>query len=144
MPRKAVVALTPKKRQGQPVPNRADAKVRFLAALASMPNVTAAAKAGGISRTIAYAWKRDDAEFAASWDSAIESAVDALEAHAWKRAARDSDTLAIFLLKAHRPERYREATRHEISGPNGTAIRIAYFDASLALTALTTGSESDR
>jgi hypothetical protein len=31
----------------------------------------------------------------------------------------------IFLLKAHRPEKYRETTRQEISGPGGGPVQHA-------------------
>ena len=31
-----------------------------------------------------------------------------LEKEAWRRALKQSDTLLIFLLKAHRPQKYRE------------------------------------
>jgi hypothetical protein len=40
--------------------------------------------------------------------TATEDAVDVLEAVARQRAILGSDTLLIFLLKGHRPEKYRE------------------------------------
>jgi hypothetical protein len=61
------------------------------------------------------------------WDEALEDACDILEAEAWKRARDKSDLLLIFLLKAHRPAKYRETTRHEI-------------DARLAATAIMPGT----
>jgi hypothetical protein len=36
-----------------------------------------------------------------------------------------SDTLAIFLLKAHKPEKYRENTRMELTGANGGPVQIS-------------------
>jgi hypothetical protein len=36
-----------------------------------------------------------------------------------------SDTLAMFLLKAHRPEKYRELIRQEITGAEGAPITLA-------------------
>ena len=36
-----------------------------------------------------------------------------------------SDTLAIFLLKAHAPEKYRENTRMELTGANGEPLTIS-------------------
>jgi hypothetical protein len=72
---------------------------------------------------------------------AKEMAADRLEEEAWRRAVdgvdepvgfyrgkpsawvkRYSDTLLIFLLKALRPEKYRE--RYEHSGPEGGAIPV--------------------
>jgi hypothetical protein len=35
-----------------------------------------------------------------------------------------SDTLLVHLLKAHRPEKYRERVAAELSGPQGGAIRL--------------------
>ena len=52
--------------------------------------------------------------FRDEWDEAMAEAVDRLEQIAWERARKTSDTLLIFLLKAHRPSLYRE--RYEISG----------------------------
>lgn len=37
---------------------------------------------------------------------------------------RYSDLLTIFLLKAHRPDKYRETTRQELSGPAGGPIPV--------------------
>lgn len=73
--------------------------------------------------------------FARAWDSALEVATDALEAEARRRAIqgvsepvgwyqgkpggkvrRYSDTLLIFLLKAHRPEKFRETISQQHSG----------------------------
>ena len=39
-----------------------------------------------------------------------------------------SDTLMMFLLKAHRPAVYRERPRVEHSGPDGAAIPLAVID----------------
>ncbi len=117
----------------------------FLAELAARGNVTDAAEAAGIGRATAYQW-RDDPEFAAAWADAIERAADRLEAEAWRRAVegvqepiigrverdRDgivtddagnalyirkySDTLMTLLLKAHKPDKYRESVSHEHRG----------------------------
>jgi len=81
---------------------------RFLRALARSPNVSAAARAAGVGRTRAYEHRAENPAFAAAWDETLEVAVDALEAAAFKRAGKESDQLLIFLLKAHRPERYAD------------------------------------
>ena len=107
--------LTPKKDQeielADPSPERAWFPL-FLASLRNSGNVRAACKAAGISRETAYDNRRSNAVFAQAWAEAIEDACDLLEAAAWVRARSTSDTLLIFLLKAHRPEKYRETTRH--------------------------------
>lgn len=81
---------------------------KFLAALAESCNVTYSATVAGIDRHTAYDHRNKDEAFRALWDDAIEQGVDGLELAARRRAMESSDTLAIFLLKAHRPERYRE------------------------------------
>lgn len=61
-------------------------------------------------------------------EAAIEAGTDRLEDIARERASRPldgSDTLLIFLLKSRRPGKYRETTRHEISGPDGKEIPVS-------------------
>lgn len=100
----------------------------FLKALAESPNVSAACHRAGIARQFAYKVKDEDPAFSAAWDDALEQSTDALVGEAYRRA-RDgtakpvfykgdecgvikeySDTLTIFLLKAHRPDVYRDNT----------------------------------
>lgn len=102
----------------------------FVAALAKSPNVSAAAKKAKINRQYAYVERGRDADFAAAWDDALEAAIDDLEGTAWQRAKKRSDVLLIFLLKAHRPEKYRETVRNEHSGPGGSdiTIKVVYGD----------------
>lgn len=88
----------------------------FLAALRTAGNVRFACEVAGISRKAAYQWRERSAKFAGEWDDAMDEAIDMLEAQAYKRALTSSDTLLMFLLKAHRPKRYRETVRQEHSG----------------------------
>jgi len=105
----------------------------FLVALAKDPNVTAAAAAVRMNRQYVYEAREAHPEFATAWDDAIEQSVDILETEARRRAMHGvsrpvyqggvlvghvkeySDVLAIFLLKAHRPEKFRERVdvRHQ-------------------------------
>lgn len=84
------------------------AREAFLGQLRVLPNVSAAARAAGISRTAAYAWRDEDAEFAEAWNDAVEESIDALEQVAWERAETTSDRLMEVLLKGHRPEKYTD------------------------------------
>lgn len=77
--------------------------------------MAAAAKAAGIERNSVYWARAHSPEFAAEWELALADAVDRLEAEAWKRALSISDTLLIFLLKAHRPALYRDVNRIDIT-----------------------------
>lgn len=102
----------------------------FIKTLRDTNNVRRSCLAAGVSRTMAYKAKETDKRFAAAWQEALEDACDVMEAEAQRRALAGvrrvrpifhmgvqiaqeetieySDTLLIFLLKAHRPEKYRE------------------------------------
>lgn len=112
--------LDDKKRDG-------DWKDAFIRLLAASPNVTSAAKGAGVSRSLAYLHRGEDPAFAARWDDAIGQSLDRLEEAAFRRAEETSDTLAIFLLKSHRPDVYRETVNQHQSG--GLNIRVEYVDA---------------
>lgn len=89
---------------------------RFLEILGTTCNVTLAARGAGTKRPTAYEHYRTYPDFAAQWDDAKVAAVEILEAEAWQRARKVSDTLIIFLLKAHKPAMYRE--RYEVAQTN--------------------------
>src|SRR5512135_3384608 len=86
-------------------------KKAFLAALAAGSSVGAACHAAAMCRSVAYAWRDDNADFRDEWDAAIEAGTDELEDEARRRAMNGSDTLLIFMLKARRPAIYRPAPR---------------------------------
>jgi hypothetical protein len=88
---------------------------KFLALLGEIGNVTYAAAGCGIARSSFYLWRDEDPSFAHDWDRAVQMGIDALEDIARQRASASSDLLLIFLLKAHRPERYRDRASLEIS-----------------------------
>lgn len=96
----------------------------FLATLRNSGNVRLACQKAGIDRKTAYKWKERSREFREQWQEALDDACDVLEAEAWNRARGGSDLLLIFLLKAHRPDIYRETTRHEVTGAGGKPIQI--------------------
>lgn len=112
----------------------------FLTVLRETCNVSAAARAAGIGRATAYEW-RADAAFAMAWDEAEQEALDGLEGEAWRRGVEGidrpvthqgkitatykeySDRMLELLLKAHRPEKYRERVSTEVSGIKGDPIK---------------------
>lgn len=104
---------THKKREGDRDTSWHD---RFIELLAQTCNVTLAAKGAGVSRSAAYVHRSLFGDFAAQWDSAEQEAIEVLEAEAWRRARRTSDTLLIFLLKAHKPDKYRENVQQQHTG----------------------------
>lgn len=83
----------------------------FLEALRTHGVISKAAEFAGISRWTAYHYRSIDPLFAEEWSKALELGVDALEDAAKMRAFQGSDLLLIFLLKANRPEKYRETSR---------------------------------
>lgn len=87
---------------------RPDWVPRFLEIFRATGNVRLAADAAGVDRSTPYVRAARDPAFAAAWERAREDAVDVLEAEARRRALGGSDALLMFLLRAHRPERYRE------------------------------------
>lgn len=86
-------------------------RIKFLDALRLHGMVTQAAIEAGIHRNTAYFERQRDPIFAQEWADALDRGVDMLEDVAKKRAYDGSDTLLIFLLKAHRPQKYRDTIR---------------------------------
>lgn len=111
-------ATTPKK--------RARACESFLAALEETHLVSEAAKAAGIHRATAYEWRKQDPQFAAAWGDVEDRSTEVLEQIAVRRAAQGSDVLLMFLLKARRPELYREHHHVEHTGPGGDRMKVEF------------------
>lgn len=106
---------------------------QFLDVLRMCANVTAAARAGGVSRASWYRLRERDPAFARDWQLALDAGIDALEDEAMRRAfegnvepvfyqgqqvgsvRKYSDSMLMFLLKARRPQRYRERVGVEVS-----------------------------
>jgi hypothetical protein len=93
------------RRRGKP---HRDWRRRFLERLAATGSVAGACAAAGVGRTTAYRHRWSDPGFAEDWDDAIEEFCDDLEEEAWRRARDGSDVLMMFMLKAVRPEKYRD------------------------------------
>ena len=94
----------------------------FLQSLKIDANIRLACEAAGISRTAAYFQYKHNPVFKDHWDEAVEEACDRLEEIARRRAVSMSDTLLIFLLKAHRPHKYRETSPIQMSVPAAQQI----------------------
>ena len=94
---------------------RADWAERFLEVFSQTGNVRLAASAAGVSRDAPYKRARTSPSFADRWATAREEAIDLLEGEARRRALSGSDALLMFLLRAHRPERYRETLRIDVA-----------------------------
>lgn len=117
-------------------------QAKFIKELARSGNVTKAAQKAKITRQHVYDVRDGQPEFAAAWKEAVEVAVELMEYEARRRAVtgvlepvfyqgmkagqvrKYSDTLLIFLMKAHKPEMYSDRHRHEHTGSGGGPIVI--------------------
>lgn len=124
---------------------------QFLKALSDVPNVTYACEMAHITDTMAYMTRKASKTFADQWEKALQKGAERLEKAAYDRA-RDgvskgvwmkdengkpvkvdevkeySDTLAIFLLKAHLPAKYREPrpdVNASVTAPDGTVATFS-------------------
>ena len=101
------------------------AREAFLEALEETCNVSEAARRAGIGRRTAYDWRDADQDFATAWDEAEDVAADKLEQVAWDRATSgQSDRMLEILLKAHRPEKFKDRVVQELTGKDGGPIEI--------------------
>lgn len=114
----------------------------FLEKLRDTLNVSASARAAGITPGTAYAWKHKDPSFADAWREAEQEGVDTLEAEARRRAFNGtykpvfhkgeqcgeileySDSLAVFLLKGYRRSVFGDASKLEVTGKDGGPIEL--------------------
>lgn len=103
-----------------------EAKSLFLTALAESAHVGNSCRAAGITRSKYYRWRKSDDEFNDHCARALNEGVSVLEDEAVRRAVSGtlrpiyqrgrkvgevreySDILLIFMLKAHKPELYRD------------------------------------
>ena len=91
-------------------------QLAFLSAYSMTGNISSAARAASINRTVHYQLMKAEPSYVEAFNHARETAIDSLAATARERAENGSDTLLIFLLKALRPETYRERFEHHHSG----------------------------
>jgi hypothetical protein len=108
----------------------AHAKHAFLESYAYWANISCAAAAAGCDRSLVYYWQEHDPAFAAAFQQAEAQATERLEREAWRRATEGtpykrtsywhgepvgtdekieySDQLMMLLLRARKPDVYRE------------------------------------
>lgn len=123
------------------------AREAFLAKLAESCNVSEACRTAGIGRQTAYDWREDDPGFREDWRRAEEEAADKLEREAWRRGVEGTDKPVTFqgaitatykeysdrmlelLLKAHRPDKFTDRIKGDLTGT--VNVSIAGPDANL-------------
>ena len=114
----------------------------FLNAYQAISTISGAAAQTGIARQTHYKWLEKDAAYAARFTQADDIATERLEQEARRRAMvgveepvyyrgqpvgavrKYSDVLLIFLLKARRPEVYRE--RHDVQTSGSQDVRVTF------------------
>ncbi|MCC7171718.1 MAG: terminase [Planctomycetes bacterium] len=130
---------------------------KFLDALAVEGNVSAACRASGASRTRAYKRRNRDSKFKAAWERHVEDFADRLEAEATRRAVdgwdepvfyqgkrtgsvrKYSDRMLELMLKATRPQKFRESLADAIAGRTSREMAAQIRDAMRAATATVPG-----
>lgn len=114
----------------------------FLAVMTETGNVSEACRVVNVSRNAVYRLKGRDITFSDLWNEAVDTSVDALEIEARRRAIRGykkpvwykgkqvgtiteySDRLLELLLKAHRPDKFRERVEHSTGQSSGEAEQM--------------------
>lgn len=123
----------------------------FLGFLELTANVTLACNMCGLSRKTAYNWRSTVEGFADAWDASQEVGTDALEDEAIRRASNGtmkkkftgkgeavidpetgeqyieheySDTLLIFMLKARRPDKFKDRIDARLGGIPGQPLEV--------------------
>lgn len=104
---------------------------RVLRRLAEGKSVAAACRFAGIVRQTYYNWREADPGFARLADDAIEDGTDGIEDNALNQAKHGAQTLMVLILKARRPEKYRDRFDARVSGPGGGPIPISGIEVPL-------------
>lgn len=119
-------------------------KAAWLDAFEEEIYVTRACKVSGVSRSTAYQWRSEDPLFAERWQEVDEANVEALEAEARRRGMHGvlepvffkgdevgqirkySDALIMFMLKAKRPDVYRDRAHVTHAGDPAAPLQVEH------------------
>ena len=140
-----------------PLPYPDSTKQAYLDELRKHGLRATAIRAAGMGSTTLGRWRDGDPEFAAAEQEAIQDAAEALELEARRRAydgvdrekcigsgdnsrfiveKQFSDTLMLALLKANNPDKFKDRTASEISGPNGQPVQVDGVQSAARLAAI--------
>jgi len=98
--------------------------------LAKYPNISAVCAKNKVPLPTYYHWRKRDPKFKLAVEEAISVGIAELEKVAWSRATGEdgrppSDLMMMFLLKAHRPDMYRELSKKvEYGTVDGKPLQI--------------------
>lgn len=112
-------------------------KEGFVTLLAeSYGNVSHTCDRMNVSRAGAYGHRVEDEAFRDAWDAAVVLGIEKLEDEAVSRAVGGSDTLMMFMLKAAKPDKYRERRETigtmQHAGAGGAALPQAVVNVNIA------------
>lgn len=115
-------------------------RLAFCEALAETGNITKSCEISGLPRRTAYDARNADPDFRAKWDAAIDLGTDGLEDEAVRRGREGcdkpvyqggklvgyvreySDALLVTMLKARRPEKFKDRVASEHTGKDGSPL----------------------
>lgn len=89
---------------------------RYLAAYAECGSLKEAAQITGIGKSAHYEWLAKYPEYRVAYETATQRAIDSLEEEAKRRAMVGSDNLMMFMLKAKRPNEFRDMSTVRVDG----------------------------
>jgi len=118
---KATLSASARVRARKP---RRDWRRRFLDGFKRTGTVTGGCADAGIHRSSAYRERQRSEKFALEWADIEEQVTDKLEATALLLALKGEVRLIEFLLKARRPDVYREHHLLEHTGPGGGPVEV--------------------
>jgi hypothetical protein len=103
---------------------RRDWRPAFLSGFAKTGTVTGGCAHAGIHRSSAYRERQRDESFALKWADLEEEVTDRLESTALLLALKGEVRLIEFLLKARRPDVYREHHQVELTGADAGPVQL--------------------
>ncbi len=105
------------------MPRIRDWEPKFLEALSTHCNVSQACRTANITRTTVYNRRDKIPAFAAKWNAAIETALDAIEIAVYTAALSGDMQTARWFLSRRRPQVYGDRMALEHSGKDGGPIQ---------------------
>ncbi len=103
---------------------RRDWRPAFLKGFAKAGTVTGGCEQAKVNRTTAYRERQRSESFALAWADIEAGVTLQLESRAVELAIAGSERLIEFLLKARRPDVYRERHQVEMAGPGGGPVQV--------------------
>ena len=106
------------------MPRVRDWEPRFLKSLSGHCNVSQACRDAGVTRTTVYRRRDNVLSFAAKWDEAVETALDAIELAVVTESLGGDMQTARWFLSRRRPQVYGDKLALEHSGKEGGPIQV--------------------